>query len=179
MEARLLLGIHSHASPFFDSLFLLSHELVRPVTCVLIVCGAMALHLWRGERRLALLWLVVGLTTGAIEYGLKPSVGRVRPELWPRPGFEQRGFSFPSGHAVASATFYPLMALLVARRRPSWRASAWLMGVAFALYIGFGRLYLGVHWPSDVLAGWTLGGLQVALAALWLRRADGQARSAG
>lgn len=171
MEARLLLAIHSYASPFLDSLFVLSHELATVRACTVLVLGAIVFHLVRGERRLALLWLVAGLSTFALQSGLKAVFDRPRPELWPRLLPAPRDASFPSGHALASATFYPLAALLVARRRPSWRAVAWLTGAALALVIGFGRLYLGVHWPTDVLAGWSLGALQVLVGALWLRRA--------
>lgn len=172
MEARLLLGIHAHASPLLDGLFLLSHELATLRACVVLVSGAMVFHLVRRERRLALLWLVAGLSTFALQSGLKGVFARPRPELWPRLLSAPRDASFPSGHALAAATFYPLMALLAARRRTSWGAPAWLAGAALALFIGWGRLYLGVHWPSDVLAGWTLGALQVSLAAAWLRRAE-------
>lgn len=172
MEARLLLGLHAHASPFLDQLFILSHELGTLRAGTVLVLGAMAFHLARGERRLALLWLVAGLSTFTLQSGLKAAFERPRPELWPRILAAPRDASFPSGHAVASATFYPLAALLVARRRSSGRAVAWGAAVALALFVGIGRLYLGVHWPSDVLAGWALGALQVVAAALWLRRSE-------
>lgn len=168
MEARLLLSLHAHASPWLDQLFVLSHELGTLRACAVLVLGAVAFHLVRGERRLALLWLLVGLSTFALQSGLKAAFDRPRPALWPRLLSSPRDPSFPSGHAVAAATFYPLAALLIGRRRPVWRGAAWGTAAGLALWIGLGRLYLGVHWPSDVLAGWVLGALQVALAARWL-----------
>ncbi len=172
MEARLLLGLHAHASPFLDQLFVLSHALGTLRACAVLVLGAMLFHLVRGERRLALVWLVAGLSTFTLQSGLKAGFARPRPELWPRLVSAPRDASFPSGHAVASATFYPLAALLVARRRPAWRAAAYLCAAALASWIGLGRLYLGVHWPSDVLAGWALGAAQVAVVARWLKDAE-------
>ncbi len=175
MEARLLLALHAHASPWLDQLFLLSHELGTLRACTVLVLGAVAVHLVRGERRLALLWLLVGLSTFALQSGLKAAFDRPRPALWPRLLPSPRDPSFPSGHAVAAATFYPLAALLVGRRRPAWRRAAWVTAAGLALWIGLGRLYLGVHWPSDVLGGWAVGALQVAVAARWLGRAPSPA----
>ena len=175
METRLLLGLHAHASPWLDQLFVLSHELGTLRACAVLVLGAVAFHLVRGERRLALLWLLVGLSTFALQSGLKAAFDRPRPALWPRLLSSPRDPSFPSGHAVAAATFYPLAALLVGRRRPAWRRAAWATAVGLALWIGLGRLYLGVHWPSDVLGGWAVGALQVAVAARWLGRAPSPA----
>lgn len=104
---------------------------------------------------------------------------RARPDLWPRlgawPPLEgPGGHSFPSGHALASATFYPLLAAELARRRPELKGLAYACGVGLPAFIGVGRLYLGVHWPSDVLAGWTLGALQALLATRALRDSLGQ-----
>ena len=67
--------------------------------------------------------------------------------------------SFPSGHATGSAAAYLTMGALLARFQRQRRLKIYLMSVAvlLTLMIGVSRLYLGVHWPTDVLAGWTLG----------------------
>jgi membrane-associated phospholipid phosphatase len=176
MEERLLLTIHAHASPLLDALFRASHLLGSLPTCALVVLALVAWHAARGERRQALVWLGAGLATLLLLEGIKPLVARARPDLWPRlttwPTLEGPGsFSFPSGHALASATFYPLLASELARRRPGSKRLAYACAIALAAFIGFGRLYLGVHWPSDVLAGWALGSIQALLAARALRDA--------
>lgn len=68
--------------------------------------------------------------------------------------------SFPSGHAANSAVVYLSLAVLASRAAPGRAPRAYLAGCAALLVvaIGLSRIYLGVHWPTDVLAGWSLGG---------------------
>ena len=157
MEVRLMLWIHAHGSPVLDALAWFSNQLGTTMFCVALVSALGLWHLVRGERRLALCWVVVGLSVLVCQGGLKRLVARQRPELWERSAARPVDFSFPSGHAVASASFYPLVAFLLARHFPRRAWLCWSVAVALAAFVGLGRLYLGVHWPSDVLAGWTLG----------------------
>ena len=166
MEARILLWIHGFSTPALDQVFLFSNLFgLLPVCTVLVV--AMALwHLVREERREALVWAVMGLATFALPELIKYVVARPRPELWATI-VHPSGFSFPSGHAVASAALYPLLGWMLLRRRGT-AGAGFCGGALFALFVGFGRLYLGVHWPTDVLAGWLLGFAQSGVAVAWL-----------
>jgi undecaprenyl-diphosphatase len=170
MEARLLLALRAQASPLLDAVFVLSNDL-GTVYFFLPVLAAIALwHLGRGERRVAGLWVLAGLSTYFLLEGLKTIVARPRPALWPRL-VSVGSSSFPSGHALATATFFPLLALDLTRgQSDARRAGAVLAGGLLSLFVGFGRLYLGVHWPTDVLAGWALGAAQCLAYWRWLRR---------
>lgn len=165
-EAALLLSIHGLSSPLLDTLFRFSHELGTLSFSAVLVLAAITWHGLRGERREALAWLLVGLATFVLYVSVKPLIARPRPDLWRPRLVGETGFSFPSGHALASATFYPLLAWATLRLR---RVGFVLVGVGLPLFVGFGRLYLGVHWPTDVLAGWTLGAAQAAAAIRWIR----------
>lgn len=173
METRLLLWIHTHAGPGLDAAFWLSHHLGTLPTCTVIVLGAAAWLLRRREKAEALLFVLLGLSTYYLQEGLKVVFARPRPHLWPWM-VPQYDFSMPSGHAIAAATFYPLLARAVARRWPRAAAPAYVLAVGVALFIGTGRLYLGVHWPSDVLVGWILGAGQTALGIALVERRRGR-----
>ena len=102
---------------------------------------------------------------------------RPRPDLVPHEVYVYSG-SFPSGHSTLSAATYLTLAMLVAsletRRRT--KALAYSMAGLVLVGVGFSRVYLGVHWPSDVLAGWCLGATWALAAWIMLRALGGQAR---
>jgi len=78
---------------------------------------------------------------------------------------QQGGFSFPSGHAMTGLVFYGLVLYFLhsSIKNSSTRGVLLAVGVFYIFSIGFSRVYLGVHYPSDVLAGWCMGGLQLML----------------
>jgi undecaprenyl-diphosphatase len=89
-----------------------------------------------------------------LSYGSKLYFHRERPQFWelfyPLPA----DYSFPSGHALFSMTF--VVILIILARGRSWRRWVVLAGGLFAIAIAWTRLYLGVHYPSDILGGWFL-----------------------
>ncbi|HEY2347157.1 MAG TPA: phosphatase PAP2 family protein [Xanthomonadaceae bacterium] len=85
---------------------------------------------------------------------MKTGFARPRPTLWAASEI-QHGFGFPSGHAMAVATLAAVVALLARPGRLRWPICVAL--AAFALVVGVSRVYVGVHYPSDVLAGWCAG----------------------
>ena len=109
---------------------------------------------------------------------VKLTIARERPELL-EPIIEERGFSFPSGHAALSAVAYGVIAVLVARSPLPLLAKQVIAGLmaALVLAVGASRVWLGVHYPTDVLAGWLAGVLVVTGYAL-LTRAAQTARAA-
>ena len=165
MEIRILHAVHAYSSPFLDAAFRLSHLMGTVTFFALLVLTTTLWHLRRGEAPLARLWFLTGLSTFALQEGIKILVARARPELWPRL-FDVSDYAFPSGHALASATLYPLLALDLTRAAPA-RVRLLALGLAaqLCLFIGIGRVYLGVHWPSDVLVGWLLGVAQLVVVA--------------
>jgi membrane protein DedA with SNARE-associated domain/membrane-associated phospholipid phosphatase len=94
---------------------------------------------------------------------IKLIVQRPRPELYPV--VDVGGFAFPSGHATTSTIVFGALAFVLTRRL-SWGTNVWIWAAAgaAAFLIGFSRLYLGVHWLTDVVGGWVLGLLWLALA---------------
>lgn len=111
-----------------------------------------------GKRAAALLVLLsIGGGT-VISFLLKSLFDRPRPDIVPH-AVEVATASFPSGHAMLSAVTYLTLGGLLARFLSGRRAKVYVVGVAvlMSVAIGISRVYLGVHWPTDVLAGWSLG----------------------
>ncbi len=105
---------------------------------------------------------------------LKQGFDRPRPDLVPHESYVYTT-SFPSGHSMMSAVTYLTMAALLSRIQKRRRNKIYLMTIAvlLTLAIGVSRIYMGVHWPSDVLAGWSAGAfwaLLCWLAGSWLQR---------
>lgn len=113
---------------------------------------------------------------------LQPTFSRPRPDLWD-PILSETGHSFPSGQVIAATAIYGLLGYLLARYYPAQRR--WIGGgvLGILVLIGFSRAYLGLNWPSDLLAGYSLGALWLIfcitlLRIQWMRQTDsrGQAR---
>ena len=126
-----------------------------------------------GKRGAALLVLASVLGGSLLSSGLKIGFERARPDLVPH-GATVYTKSFPSGHSFLSAVVYLTLGALLARVQPKRRLKIYLLGLAALLTVavGLSRVYLGVHWPTDVLAGWTVGAtwaLLCWLVALWLQ----------
>ena len=130
---------------------------------VLVGAGfIVALLLWfRGRGRFAAGLLLVILVGRGLSEVQKYWIDRARPALEPHL-VAVRTPSFPSGHATSSMIFYLTLALaLVPQGR--WRRIAVLGAILLSLFIGISRVMLGVHWPSDVIGGWSFGLLWVML----------------
>lgn len=124
--------------------------------------------LWRRHWREGVFAAVAGGGSGLLNVAAKHTFQRPRPTLWESPAPEST-FSFPSGHAMGSMTLMAVLVLLTWRTR--WRWPVLGAAVVFTALVGLSRLYLGVHYPSDVLAGWAAGLAWVAGSYLVLFRA--------
>ncbi|RTL33636.1 MAG: phosphatase PAP2 family protein [Burkholderiales bacterium] len=129
-----------------------------PAVLVLMVGAAWGYLLM--ARQWAMSWLALGSTGGGVLVAmiLKALFSRARPDAVFHATVAS-GYSFPSGHAMMSAVVYLTLGALVARLAPRLRLRVYVMVAAIVLtgLVGLSRIYLGVHWASDVVAGWTAG----------------------
>lgn len=138
---------------------------------VLAVAGFLALT----RKTHAAIAVLVSVVSGMLlSQAIKWAYARPRPELVPH-GMEAYSASFPSGHSMMAAVVYLTLGALLARHQAQPRMKVYVLVVAVLLtvLVGISRIYLGVHWPTDVLAGWCLGAAWAILcwfAMLWLQR---------
>ena len=125
-----------------------------------LVVGIVSIGLWATGLRRAAVFAFATLLGNVVGYWLKVVVSRPRPpsEL-AYPGLVQNDFGFPSGHALHAALFYGFLAFIVWRCSSNrlWRWVGVTGLVAFAMLTGLSRIYLGAHWPSDVIGGFLIG----------------------
>jgi len=126
-----------------------------------------------GKKHMAL--FLVGSVAGGtlVSILLKDVFERPRPDLVPHAAYASHS-SFPSGHSMMSAITYLVLGALLARSQESTLLKAYflLTAVFVTVLVGVSRVYLGVHWPTDVLAGWTAGAVWALLCwllARWLQ----------
>lgn len=151
---------HTHALDHFMKA-VSSLTSVERVTLWAAIAGIL---LWMNRRRNEGLVLFLGTALGGgLSVPLKQLFHRHRPPL----GLAIHTYSFPSGHAMGSALFFGLLAAALGRLDPPRRVG--YEGLAFIIValVGCSRVYLGAHWPSDVLGGYLFGGLFLSLW-LWL-----------
>jgi undecaprenyl-diphosphatase len=153
--------VHSFASPRVTK-FMFAMSFMGSPGLIFLMIAAIVLCLYKKWYR-ALVWLVITMIGGAIlDVTLKHTFHRARPD--PYFGRLPQTFSFPSGHSLFSFCFYGVMAGLINDRVRQF----WLKGMVFCIAIimialvGLSRIYLGVHYPSDVVAGYLTGTIWVS-----------------
>lgn len=145
---------------------------VKGEIVVLIVCSLWLLLRYRDWRKML---LITTALAGAIIWNtiLKHLFERPRPEL--EHLMDASGYSFPSGHAMMTSAFYGMITFLLWRyyqKKGQHKAAKWIVfiGAMFVLLMGLGRVYLGVHYTTDIVAGFAAGGLWLCLLIGWLQR---------
>lgn len=143
---------HALARDGFDKTFVLFSALgyqygVVPFDALLVLTLAI-----KRRAREGLFAGVAIIGSALLNLATKASFARERPSLWESIAPETN-FSFPSGHAMGSMTLAWVLMLLCWHTR--WRWPVTIVAALFTLLVGLSRVYLGVHYPSDILAGWT------------------------
>lgn len=138
----------------------------------LMTIAAAGFLLLVGKPRAAVGLTVAVVGGGLLSSALKAGLDRHRPDVVLHL-VQVRSGSFPSGHAMLATITYLTLGVMLARVQPKSRVRVYLLSwaVLLSLLVGASRVYLGVHWPTDVLAGWCLGAawaLLCALVGLWL-----------
>ncbi|QEY24073.1 phosphatase PAP2 family protein [Neisseria animalis] len=153
-EVPLMLWIHHHVGSWFAPVAVIMHYVGKTSLAVpLITLAAVWLHFRKRTGYAAFLILSTALPTLVMLLS-KAVFDRPRPMLWPRL-IEESNTSFPSGHSTFAAALATLL-FIIFLHSPK-RTLLLTGGIVFTLLMGFSRVYLGVHYPTDVLAGWING----------------------
>ncbi|QNE22673.1 phosphatase PAP2 family protein [Kribbella qitaiheensis] len=138
-----------------------------PVLIVLILVAAALAYRWTRSWRAPTLLLFAMAGSAALTYGLKAAVERQRPGISYVLGAVDTGFAFPSGHTLNSTVFFGMIAGLLwsGLHFATARVVVATAAVLLSIGIGLSRIYLGYHWATDVLAGWTIAVTWLAIVA--------------
>ncbi len=182
LDTHLLLMLRNAAEPSDPIGSRALQESMRDVTAlggvtVITLVTTVALMLFLMHRKLwhaAIFAATVTLAFVSSEL-LKDAYDRPRPDLVPHGSYVYSS-SFPSGHSTLSAAVYLTLAVLISSLEPNRATKRTVFALAGLLVvgIGFSRVYLAVHWPSDVLAGWSLGGAWALIAWVALLQFGGR-----
>lgn len=177
LDIRVSEAVRGLRTPSADAALRLLTRLGDPRVLLVLALLLGAVAFLRGHPVTAGFGLLTGL--GApLNFGLKLLIRHPRPpEAFLLLGSAATGTGFPSGHAMAACISYGFLACLVARASlpRGWRAAGVALLALVILLVGFSRVYLGVHWPTDVLAGWLAGGVVLAVLVHAYDRRRGRA----
>lgn len=159
-DVAVLSWINAHASSALDAFFVIITQLGGVIVVTVVTLALVGYFIYKRDYLKSLLVAIgVGGAT-AIAFGLKALFERPRPDLWEWIVVETN-FSFPSGHATASSAL--ALCLVIIMWQTKWRYLVIVLASVYVILVGLSRLYLGVHYPTDIIGGWLLS---VALVAL-------------
>jgi membrane-associated phospholipid phosphatase len=156
LDRFFLLWIHQFATPQLDRVMLFITSLGDPPAVISIFVITLV---WLGLKQRytdALRFTIVCIGGVLINQVMKLFFAKPRPELWLRL-ITETSFSFPSGHAVGSMVVYGFMAYILAKQFQKYKQFIYVIAGILIATIGLSRLYLGVHYPTDIIAGYGIG----------------------
>lgn len=175
-DEAVLLWINQFTNPVLDQVMLTVTRLGDPYIVVPLTCIGFFWFWWQWRWRVAVIFGVNCLGGAVLSNGLKLFFSKSRPELWAQL-ITETSYSFPSGHALGSMVLYGFSAFLLAQKFAAYKRLIYGLAILLISSIGFSRIYLGVHWPTDVLAGYAIGFLwisvSIGLVQLVTRRSRG------
>jgi undecaprenyl-diphosphatase len=143
--------VHGNVTPLFDALMYFFTTAGSALVLVPLVVVVFGLLMRRRKHAPATFWAVSVAGAALINFLAKQAFGRVRPDLWISRVHETT-YSFPSGHAMSTMAVVTALTFLLWKTR--WKWAALVAGAVFVFLVGLSRVYWGVHYPSDILAGW-------------------------
>ncbi|MBR8840128.1 MAG: phosphatase PAP2 family protein [Stigonema ocellatum SAG 48.90 = DSM 106950] len=167
-DTSFLLWLHQFANPNLDNVMLTITHLGDPNIVVIVVGVTLGTLWWRHYREEAKIFVLACLGALILNTGLKLAFGKVRPQLWHQL-ISETSFSFPSGHALGSLVLYGFLAYALAIHYPKQAKFIYSFAVVLIAAIGVSRLYLGVHWPTDIIAGYGVGCLWLMMCITMLK----------
>ncbi len=159
--------VHTFASPVLTKVMQLTSFLGSTLFLVMFGITVFGIFYYLKHRRAAVLFAIATIGATILLVSLKLAFKRIRPE----PFFDTIlpvSFSFPSGHSLASFCFYFTLTAIITPRinNPMFKILIWIFAAALVFLIGISRIYLGVHYPSDVVAGFVIGFIWVMTIAV-------------
>ncbi len=167
-DKTILLAIHQLANPALDFIMVGITRLGDPKTVVPLTAAVLGLLLWKRHYAEARFFALDTFGGAVLSYFLKLAFSKQRPQLWDSP-INEVTFSYPSGHALGSVVLYGFLSYIVASLHPQYLKAAYSVGLLLIVTIGFSRLYLGVHWPTDIIGGYGIGLIWITVCISLLR----------
>lgn len=169
IDTTVRMAVHGVAAPIWTelarALSLLGSTLVTAILGTVLT----AWLVWKNQRHHAIILAATLLGAAALDGTLKLAFRRPRPQPFfdtPLPA----SYSFPSGHALFAVCMYLTIAWILAAEYPRARWATWTVALLLILGIGLSRIYLGVHYPTDVLGGYLAGFVWVSAIQAWTTR---------
>ncbi len=174
LDHGLLYGLNQGRVPAVTSFMVAISTLGGTFPLAIMTCVVAGICFAKSSLRFRGFATLLGMSAGVLLVELiKQTVARERPNIvpWAVPDSTITSLSFPSGHASNNALFIVLvlsiLATVVQNKRLWWLLAS--TGFMWVLAMGVSRIYLGVHWPTDVIAGWCIGGLIGMSVHEWMR----------
>ena len=167
-DTSFLLWLHQFANPTLDNMMITVTQLGNPMIVIPVAIITLGILGWKRQKSPALMFAIACLGDAILNTGLKLVFTKPRPELWQRLIVET-SYSYPSGHALGSMVLYGMIAYFLSQRYPKFSSIIYVAAAGLILTICFSRLYLGVHWPTDIMAGLGIGFLWLVICITMLK----------